>query len=225
VHTRQSWAAPVALMISAALLAGCTGDSPEEEPTTAAAAPPTEAPPSPEPSPSEEPSEEPSLSPADEAAAQAEAAYRDYFEFQNEVLQAPPEITGDGPDVDAATDELVRDIRQHAFGDMEGLLISVLRRYDSQNWRQVGASTIEDLDVEEVVLEPPTEDARPWVLLSVCLASDGVDVVGEDGQRPEELSNVDIGRSAATIRLEYLKEAEFDGWYVESTANSDRDDC
>jgi hypothetical protein len=216
------------LMISAALLAGCTGDSPDDEPTTADAAPTTEAPPSPEPSPTEEPSEEPSLSPADEAASEATETLLAWFDYRNAVLQDPPPIAGEGQDADAAFDQLLEESGQLAGDEPQGFLVSAVGQYDQQGWRQTGIRTLEDVNVLEVTFESEASEEAAHVDLAYCLVpSDDFGVVEtESGQAPPGAEQVEPSRIAAMARVELRAQEEGDPrWVVASTSEREGENC
>jgi hypothetical protein len=210
-------------MISAALLAGCTGDSPDDEPTTVAAAPTTEAPSSPEPSPSEEPSEEPSLSPADQAAADAEQTYRGWLALQNSTLQSPPDLTQDS--AAAEFDALSAELREYGYDEAEALLTSLVVDYNERGWRQRG--DYELLSARASSVDLTSEDERPHVILEACLAaSDDFSIVLDSGEVAPEFEEADVPDSfGSQIRVDYLDEEGFAGWYVQSVATTQESDC
>jgi hypothetical protein len=221
VHMQQSWTAPVALMISAALIAGCTGDSPNDVPTTAAVPPTPQAPPSTEPSPTGQPSEDLSLDPAEQALTEAESVYREWIEFRNEILQDPPPIAGNDAEADAAFQQLLTDTRRLAVGDAEGRFVSAVGQYDEQGWRQVGGNEVQSVSPASVQLDS-AGDGPPSVDLNVCLVpSDDFGVVTSDGNPAPEFSDVENESLPLRITLLWTDTAVVEGWRVESSERRD----
>jgi hypothetical protein len=208
-------------MITAALLAGCTGDSPDERPTTAAAGSTAQMPPSLEPSPSQEPSKGPSLSPADEAADEVEAVYRQWIEFQNQTLQDPPPVSGDDAAAQEAFAAFETEIRHLARDEAEGLLISTVDQYNDFGWRQEGRNEVTWIAVDEVTLSGDTDASR--ALLRACLTPQELRVVDEEGTNV--FPDLDVMPLVAEAVLDNPNSPAEEGWRVSSNRTVEGQEC
>ncbi|WP_336921074.1 hypothetical protein [Aquipuribacter sp. SD81] len=223
MHLRQGWAAPTGLVLTAALLAGCTDADPDDDGPTAAAPQPSVTSDAPsEPSPSEAVSEEPSLSPADQAAAEAEAAYARWIAFQNDTLQAPPPISGDGEASEQAFSTFETSIREVGQGEAEGILISTVDQYNQGGWRQVGRTEVTWTDVREVLLDPesPSDES---ITLRACLTPVDVRVLNADGA--DVFPELEATPLVSEAVLERPISGQADGWRVATTRVVEEEEC
>ncbi|WP_336921031.1 hypothetical protein [Aquipuribacter sp. SD81] len=190
------------------------------------AAPPatTSDAPSPAPAPSSAPpSEAPSLSPAEAAAADAEAAYRAWLDWQNQSLQAPLPFTEESSDEEF--EAFTEATRQYGFDEAEGRLVSAVIEYDNRDWSQVGTIDVISLSPTETVLDP--EEGRPFVTLEVCWTqSADFSIVLSDGSVAEQFAQDQSDENfGGSVRVEKLDEDPFDGWYVQSVADDPEVQC
>lgn len=171
-----------------------TPDAPPSTPTAATAAPTTQ------------PSQQ---APADQAAAAAEARYREFLRVGDTV--------GANGFSRAAAYEAVAVSPELAVQQLS------VRQSRAQGLRQAGQTRLASLEVSSVDLDPPA-GGYPKVVLQACLDVSGVDVTDRSG-----LSVVTADReprSKSTVTMYQYKEgtvgAEAGGWYVyEATAKNE----
>lgn len=209
----QASLATAALMVLTALSA-CTGSS--DDPTTPAPVT-SEAPttsPAPSPTLPTTPAPTPTRTSATQAAAaNAEAAVRNYYRVIDKLGSNPKASLAPLKAVAISTD---LSVWQHEF-----------ERERREGWHQSGTTRIVDIQVESVNLDnsDPKAGVVPSVQIDVCYDVSDVDVTDSTGESVVTPDRPDVGWTRHTVSNYSWDTDPSDGWRVSTTVDLKKSPC